>query len=127
MKGWLRLVAPCVALTLLKGLGPLPAAGQDQTFAASRCSYFNIDSGKTLDGPCLLRTTTVNGNFGYVLTFGDGTRVTVEYVSAQSGYHIWKINGQSAFGVEINRQSLKGATLDLKQIIEWDSSARGAR
>jgi hypothetical protein len=105
-----------------------PVSAQDKTFTAQRCSYWNQDDNKFEDGPCLLRTTTLNGNFGYIVTFGDGTRITIEYVASQSGYHAWKINGRPGLGIEVNRENLKGATMDLKQAIEWDTSApRGAR
>lgn len=104
-------------------VGVVPATAQEKTFSVPSCSYTNDATGKFADGPCLLRTSQVNGNFAYALTFGDGTRVVVEYVASQSGYHQWKINGQSGVGVEVNREHLKGATHDLKQTVEWDSSS----
>lgn len=104
-------------------IGVVPVAAQQQTFSVPSCSYMNDAANKFADGPCLMRTSEVNGKFAYTLTFGDGTRVVVEYVASQSGYHIWRINGQSGFGVEVNRQHVKGATLDLKQTVEWDSSS----
>jgi len=97
----------------------LGGSAQAQGATAQRCSYWN-DGGKSADGPCRMRETTINGHFGYVLTFGNGTRVTVEYLKSQSGYHIWNINGERGFGVELNRSSLRGATLDLKQTVEWE-------
>ncbi len=111
------------AIALLLGLG-LPFVAVDggalaQVATAKRCWYWN-DNGRSAEGPCRLRETTVNGNFAYVLSFADGTRVTVEYLASQSGYHIWNINGQRGFGVEQSRISLRGATLDLQQIVEWD-------
>lgn len=90
-----------------------------QTSTATRCSYWN-DDGKSADGPCRLREATVNGHFAYVLAFANGTRVTVEYLESQSGYHLWNINGQRGFGVELSRNSMRGATLDLKQTVEWE-------
>lgn len=108
-------------------IGAGPATAQQQTFSVPSCSYMDIAANKFADGPCLMRTSEVNGKFAYALTFGDGTRVVVEYVASQSGYHIWKINGQSGFGVEVNRQHVRGATLDLKQTVEWDSSSPARR
>lgn len=104
-------------------IGAVPATAQQRTFSVPSCSYMNDATNTVADGPCLMRTSQVNGKFAYTLTFGDGTRVVIEYVASQSGYHLWKINGQSGFGVEVNRQHVKGATLDLKQIVEWDSSS----
>lgn len=111
---------PASAIAILVWV--LPAAAQ-QVYVAPSCSYWSDAPSKVADGPCQVRTTQHNGNFAVVLTFRDGTRVMVEYVEGQSGYHKWKINGQPGFGVEVNREHLKGATLDLKQIVEWDSSA----
>jgi hypothetical protein len=118
------LPAPAIDTTPLgrhSKVGVMFSGGKDS------CSYMNDAANKFADGPCLMRTSEVNGKFAYTLTFGDGTRVVVEYVASQSGYHIWKINGQSGFGVEVNRQHVKGATLDLKQTVEWDSSSSARR
>jgi hypothetical protein len=113
------LIMPIVG-TLLLFSASGPTWSQEQTFSAQSCSYWK-DNGPSADGPCFMRTTTINGNFGYILTFGDGTRVTIEYVKSQSGYHIWNINGQRGFGIEITRNSLRGASIDLQQIVEWES------
>lgn len=102
---------------------PSYSQNRAETFTAPSCDYWD-QTGKSADGPCLLRTVTINGNFAYILTFGDGTRVTVEYVNRQGPYHIWKINGRPAFGYEVNREELHGATLDLKATIEWSTSSR---
>jgi len=64
----------------------------------------------------------IHGSFAYILSWPSGNKVSVEYVSSQSGNHIWKLNGQSAAAIEINREHLRGFTLDLNQIIEWQDN-----
>jgi uncharacterized protein YecT (DUF1311 family) len=98
----------------------LPANSQS-TFKADPCTYFNAETTKIIEGPCTVRTTAINAHFGYILAFPDGTEVSIEYVQSSGPDHIWKINGQSAFGFEINRSHLHGATIDLTQSVEWQA------
>jgi hypothetical protein len=100
----------------------LSAFGQDKAASVPECSYSNIATNKYVDGPCLMRTIQIGGNYALTLTFADGTRVQVEYLESQSGNHRWKINGQPGMGFELNRYHLRGAALDLKQIVEWNTS-----
>lgn len=95
------------------------ASAQEDSFTAPDCTYRNDRTDRHSSGPCRLRSTTLNGNFADTLTFRDGARVSVEYVDHQGGYHRLKINGQPAFGYETDPNSLRAATLDLKQIVEW--------
>ncbi len=86
------------------------------------CDYSDSAKGVSLSGRCHKQATEINGNFAYVLTWPSGNKVTVEYVNAQSGHHIWKLNGKSAAAIEVTRENLKGFSLDLNQIIEWQDN-----
>jgi hypothetical protein len=98
--------------------GSGPAGASD--YRAHHCSYFNSATDHMSGGDCSLVKTKMNGHFGYDVSFVDGTKVSIEYVAAQSGHHyVWKINGQLGMGYEIDRTHVSGATVDLKQIIEW--------
>jgi hypothetical protein len=94
-------------------------AAHGQSFREKACSYSNLKTNVSVDGPCVLTQTKINGNFGYIVTFPQGVKVTVEYVDSSGPDHTWRINGQSGWGFEINREHLHGATLDLSQSIEW--------
>lgn len=94
-----------------------------RTASAEECSYFNSETDKLLDGVCTLQTTVLNGHFAYILLFQDGTTVNIEYVKSSGANHIWRINGQPAMGYEISRVQLHGATLDLKQTVDWSEGA----
>ena len=83
------------------------------------CEYMDIKKDISLSGKCHKQETEINGKFAYVLSWPSGNKVTVEYVNSQSGSHLWKINGQSAAAIEVNREHLKGFSLDLNQILEW--------
>jgi hypothetical protein len=87
------------------------------------CDYEDLSKDISLSGRCHKQQTEINGNFAYILTWPSGNKVTVEYVKSQSGNHIWKLNGESAVAVEINRENLRGFTLDLNQIIEWQDNS----
>jgi hypothetical protein len=69
-----------------------------------------------------MQETKIHGNFGYILTWESGNKVTVEYINSQSGNHIWKINDQPSVAIEVNRENLKGFSLDLNQILEWQDN-----
>jgi hypothetical protein len=83
------------------------------------CEYQDLKKNILLSGRCHKQETKIHGNFAYILTWPSGNKVTVEYVNSQSGNHIWKINGEPAAAIEVNRENLKGFSLDLNQIIEW--------
>jgi hypothetical protein len=83
------------------------------------CEYDNFAKDITLTGRCHMQETEINGNFGYVLTWPSGNKVTVDYINSQSGNHIWRINGQPAVAFEITREHVRGFSLDLNQILEW--------
>lgn len=83
------------------------------------CEYQDLKKNILLSGRCHKQETKIHGNFAYILTWPSGNKVTVEYVNSQSGNHIWKINGEPAAAIELNRENLKGFSLDLNQIIEW--------
>ncbi|MBS0229268.1 MAG: hypothetical protein JSS23_11305 [Proteobacteria bacterium] len=83
------------------------------------CDYTDLGKDITYSGRCHKQETEINGNFAYILTWPSGGRVTVEYVNSQSGNHIWKLNGKPAAAVEISREHLKGFSLDLNQLLEW--------
>ena len=71
---------------------------------------------------CVLEVISPNGNFGYALLLisnGKTKRVNIEYVNSQSGNHIWKIDGLSGIGMEINRNWIRGVTQDLSVTVEW--------
>jgi hypothetical protein len=86
------------------------------------CEYLDIKKDIFLSGRCHKEDTEIHGNFAYILTWPSGNKVTVEYVNSQSGNHIWEINGQPAAAIEVNREHLKGFSLDLNQILEWQDS-----
>ncbi len=86
------------------------------------CDYFDFKKDITLSGRCHKEETQINNNFGYILTWPSGNKVTIEYVNSQSGNHIWKINEEPAAAIEIDREHLKGFSLDLNQIIEWQDN-----
>jgi hypothetical protein len=108
---------------LLVGLVVLIAA--DNCHAAppkwetQSCEYADLKRDITLTGLCHKEATKINGNFSFVLTWPSGNKVSVEYVNSQSGHHIWRLNGQPAAAVEIDREHLKGFSLDLNQFLEW--------
>lgn len=83
------------------------------------CEYADLEKDISLDGRCHKQDTEINGHFAYTLTWPSGNKVTVEYVEAQSGHHIWKINGKPAAAIEISREHLRGFSLDLNQFLEW--------
>ena len=83
------------------------------------CEYYDFKKDISLSGRCHMKEATLNGNFAYILAWPSGNKVTVEYVKSQSGFHIWKINGQPASGIEVSREHLKGFSHDLNQILEW--------
>lgn len=86
------------------------------------CEYLDIKKELSFSGRCHKKHTEINGNFAYILTWPSGNKVTVEYVDSQSGNHIWKINRQPAAAVEVDRENLKGFSLDLNQILEWQDN-----
>ncbi len=83
------------------------------------CEYFDLKRDITLTGRCHMEATEINGHFGYILTWPSGNKVSVEYVKSQSGNHLWRLNSQEAAAVEITREHVKGFTLDLNQLLEW--------
>ena len=84
------------------------------------CEYLDIKNDILLSGRCHKQETEINGNFAYILTWPSGNKVTVEYINSQSGNHIWKINNEPAAGIEVTRENIKGFSLDLNQILEWN-------
>lgn len=83
------------------------------------CEYMDLKKDIMLTGKCHKEDTKINGNFAYILVWPNGNKVTVEYVNSQSGHHIWRINGEAAAAIEINREHLQGFSLDLNQFLEW--------
>ena len=83
------------------------------------CEYMNLEKDVLIDGLCHMEVSEINDHFAYILTWPSGYEVTVEYVDSQSGHHLWKLNGKSAVGIEINRGHLRGFSLDLNQFLEW--------
>lgn len=109
---------PCLlATTLLMAASPAHAA--KPVFETHSCDYTDLSRDVTYSGRCHKQQTEINGHFAYILTWPSGGRVTVEFVNAQSGNHIWKLNGKAAVAVEISREQLKGFSLDLNQMLEW--------
>jgi hypothetical protein len=110
---WLKpmVIALCATVGIAHGAGP-----KWETYS---CEYGDIKKDVSLSGRCHKEETRINGNFAYILVWPSGNKVTVEYVNAQSGHHIWKINGAPAAAIELNRENLKGFSLDLKQFLEW--------
>ena len=88
-------------------------------FETPSCDYQNLSQNLVLSGPCYKQEKKFSGNFGYVLTWPSGDKVSIEYVKSQSGHHIWKLNGKSAVAVEVSREHLRGFTTDLNQFVEW--------
>jgi hypothetical protein len=109
------------ALALLPFLLATPAHATP--FQEASCHYDNGTQKIVVDGPCTIDDTTINGHFAYIVTFKGGVKVTVEYLNSSGSDHLWKINGQSGWGFEINREHLHGATLDLNQSIDWEDNA----
>jgi hypothetical protein len=105
-------------------LGTLTSAQAAQPkWETSSCEYMDLKSDITLTGRCHMESTEINGHFAYLFTWPSGNKVTVEYINSQSGHHIWRLNGEAAAAVEINREHLKGFTLDLNQFLEWEERA----
>jgi hypothetical protein len=94
-----------------------PGAGLQ--WETNSCNYNNFSKNIYLSGKCHKQETRINGNFSYILTWPTGNKLTVEYVKSQSGNHIWTLDGKSAVAIEINREHLRGFSLDLNQLIEW--------
>lgn len=97
----------------------VPAAAR--TFRIDHCYYASdeLDIQISQD-KCTLEATETNGNYEAILHLSPDIRVTIEYVSSIDGRdHVWKINGQPAWGYEIDREHLYGATLDHKQFVAW--------
>ena len=88
-------------------------------FETYSCEYQDIARNIELTGHCHKQQTDFSGKFGFVLTWPSGGKVTIEYVNSQSGNHIWKINDNNAVAIEINREHIKGFSMDLNQFIEW--------
>ncbi len=86
------------------------------------CEYMDLEKDISLDARCHKQDTEINGHFAYILTWPSGNKVTVEYVEAESGHHLWKINGKPAAAIEITREHLRGFTLDLNQFLEWQDN-----
>ena len=106
-----------LAITFFATAGVAHAASSKwETYS---CEYMDIKRDISLSGKCHKQEAEINGKFAYVLTWPSGGKVTVDYVNSQSGNHIWKINGQSAAAIEVNREHLKGFSLDLNQMLEW--------
>jgi hypothetical protein len=98
---------------------PLGAAPKWETY---NCEYMDLATDISLTGRCHKEDIKINDNFGYQLIWPSGNTVTVEYVGAQSGHHVWKINGKSAAAIEITRENLRGFSLDLNQFLEWQDN-----
>ncbi len=98
---------------------PLGVAPKWETF---NCEYMDLEKDISLTSRCHKEDIKIKDNFGYQLTWPSGNKVTVEYVGAESGHHIWKINGKSAAAIEITRENLRGFTLDLNQFLEWQDN-----
>jgi hypothetical protein len=116
----IKLLAPLVAFSILS-LNVQAATNNTAKpkWEIYSCEYEDLKKDISLSGPCQMEQANIHGNFAYILTWPSGSKVTVEYVNAQGGSHIWKLNGQPAVGVEINRENLRGFTLDLNQFLEW--------
>jgi hypothetical protein len=84
----------------------------------SRCSYSNTTTGIAVSGECTLAKTSINGNFGYIMSI-KGQKISIEYVDSDGPNHTWKINGLPAHGEEITREHLHGSTTDFSQSVEW--------
>jgi hypothetical protein len=85
------------------------------------CDYTDIKRDISVSGRCRMEEIPAGDHYAVQLTWPSGTRVRVEYVASQGGHHLWKINNISAAAIEINRDRLKGFTLDLNQFLEWDA------
>lgn len=109
---------PYKQLVVFIGICLSSSIANAQEFRPKSCSYFDLSKDIALEG-CVMKESTVNGNFAYILTFKSGFKVTVEYVKSQGPNHIWRINGEKGMGYEINREHLHGVTLDLNEEIEW--------
>lgn len=96
-----------------------PTAAAPREWNTHSCEYMNLEKNIHLSGKCVKQEAEMNGNFAYILKWPSGDKVTVEFVKAQSGNHIWNLNGQPAVGFEINRENLNGFSLDLNQSIKW--------
>ena len=88
-------------------------------FETYSCEYQDLAKNIILSGRCHKQQTEISGNFGYILTWPSGGKISIEYVNSQGGNHIWKISGKNAVAIEINREHLRGFTTDLNQFIEW--------
>lgn len=106
-------------LALAAALASSPTLAGTPKWETYSCDYQNLAKDISVDGRCHMQQTEINGNFAYVLTWPAGNKVTVEYVKSQSGNHIWKINGKAGVAVEVNRENLRGFTLDLNEFVEW--------
>jgi hypothetical protein len=104
-----------IALLLLT----LDVSAADQKYKINSCEYNDLRRGISLSGSCYMQATSKDGNFAYILSWPNEHNVVVEYINSQSGFHIWKINGQPASGIEVSREHLKGFSHDLNQILEW--------
>jgi hypothetical protein len=107
-----------VALGEIVAANPVYAA--QPAWETDFCEYFDIKRNIMLSGRCHKEFTKINGHFGYILTWPSGNKVSVESLKSQSGNHIWRLNGDAAVGIEITRDHLKGFTLDLNQLLEWE-------
>jgi hypothetical protein len=114
------LAAGCFLLMLVLVVSGAARAEQPTRYQSKECSYSNGAKNIFIDGSCVRESTEINGHFAWIITFKGGVKVTVEYVSHSGADHSWKINGQPAWGYEITRRQLHGATLDLKQSISWE-------
>ena len=95
------------------------SSAKTEKFETRSCDYQDLSKNVVLSGPCHKQERYFSGNFGYILTWPSGSKVSIEYIKSQSGHHVWKMNGKSAVAVEIDRARLRGFTTDLNQFIEW--------
>lgn len=121
----LKLTIFFIGVLALRSISPSIAVEQ---YPVKKCSYWNEKTGESIDNlidkkvRCVLEVISPNGNFGYALLLisnGKTKRVNIEYVNSQSGNHIWKIDGLSGIGMEINRNWIRGVTQDLSVTVEW--------
>lgn len=90
----------------------------------ARCDYYDHAANQSEYGNCTVDENMDGDFYRWVLTFDNGSRVVVtEDTKARAAARSWKINGSPGIGIEVNRLSFRGATIDLERSVQWSFEA----